>query len=397
MSMRVAVQMDPMDGVNIHGDSSFALMLSAQTRGYDIWHYDVETLTLDANDRLTAFAHPVFDVQRVAGGHYRFGDAKRIDLGSDIDVVLMRQDPPFHVGYITATHLLERIEHETLVVNNPVSVRNAPEKVMVLDYRRFMPPTLITRSTEEVREFQREHGAVVIKPLHGNGGKAIFKVEADGSNLGALFEVFNTTWPEPHMVQPFLPDVAKGDKRIVLVDGEVAGAINRRPGEGEFRSNLAVGGSAEATELTAREEEICEALKPRLKELGLIFVGIDVIGGQWLTEINVTSPTGIVAIDRFNGTDTPGKIWDVCADWAATRSSFYAQAKELEQKLYDALIPGTPQIKVAKLIYDVFGSASEWNEESLINEALDRLIHRKNVRHEGFVYRWPYSEIKRMS
>ena len=310
MSVRVAVQMDPMDGVNIDGDSSFALMLAAQSRGYDIWHYDVETLTLDANDRLTALAHPVHDLQRVAGAHYRFGKVKRIDLGSDIDVVLMRQDPPFHVGYITATHLLERIERETLVVNNPVSVRNAPEKVMVLDYRRFMPPTLITRSVEEVREFQRQHGAVVIKPLHGNGGKAIFKVEADGSNLGALFEVFNTTWPEPHMVQPFLPDVAKGDKRIVLVDGEVAGAINRRPGEGEFRSNLAVGGSAEATELTATELEICAAMGPRLKELGLIFVGIDVIGGQWLTEINVTSPTGIVAIDRFNGTDTSGKIWD---------------------------------------------------------------------------------------
>ena len=205
---------------------------------------------------------------------------------------------------------LERIESETLVVNNPASVRNAPEKVMVLDYRQYMPPTLITRSADEVRDFQREHGAVVIKPLHGNGGKAIFKVEADGSNLGALFEVFNTTWPEPHMVQPFLPEVAKGDKRIVLIDGEVAGAINRRPGEGEFRSNLAVGGSAEATELTARELEICAAMGPRLKELGLIFVGIDVIGGEWLTEINVTSPTGIIAIDRFNGTDTPGMIWD---------------------------------------------------------------------------------------
>lgn len=310
MGMRVAVQMDPMDGVNINGDSSFALMLSAQARGYTIWHYDVGTLSLDADDRLTAIAHPVHDVQRVAGSHYRFGEAKRIDLGRDIDVVLMRQDPPFHVGYITATHLLERIESETLVVNNPVSVRNAPEKVMVLDYRRFMPPTLITRSSDEVRAFQREHGPVVVKPLHGNGGKAIFKVEADGSNLGALFEVFNSTWPEPHMVQPFLPDVAKGDKRIVLVDGVVAGAINRRPGDGEFRSNLAVGGSAEATELTAREQEICTAMGPRLKELGLIFVGIDVIGGEWLTEINVTSPTGIVAIDRFNGTDTAAAIWD---------------------------------------------------------------------------------------
>lgn len=310
MTLRVAVQMDPMDGINIHGDSSFALMLSAQSRGYSIWHYDVGTLSLDADDRLSAVAHPVHDLQRVAGAHYRFGEAQKIDLGRDVDVVLMRQDPPFHVGYITATHLLERIEHETLVVNNPVSVRNAPEKVMVLDYRRFMPPTLITRSADEVREFQKIHGAVVVKPLHGNGGKAIFRVPAEGDNLGALFEVFNTTWPEPHMVQPFLPDVAKGDKRIVLIDGEVAGAINRRPGEGEFRSNLAVGGSAEATELTPREQEICAAMCPRLKELGLIFVGIDVIGGEWLTEINVTSPTGILAIDRFNGTDTPSLIWD---------------------------------------------------------------------------------------
>jgi glutathione synthase len=310
MSITVAVQMDPMDGINIRGDSSFALMLAAQARGYDIWHYDVGTLTLDAADRLTAWAHPVYDLQRVEGAHYRFGGAKRIDLGSDVDVVLMRQDPPFHVGYITATHLLERIESETLVVNNPASVRNAPEKVMVLDYRRFMPPTLITRSADEIRDFQKEHGAVVIKPLHGNGGKAIFRVPSEGDNLGALMEVFNTTWPEPHMVQPFLPDVAKGDKRIVLIDGEVAGAINRRPGEGEFRSNLAVGGSAEATQLTARELEICEAMGPRLKELGLIFVGIDVIGGQWLTEINVTSPTGIVAIDGFNNSDISGMIWD---------------------------------------------------------------------------------------
>ncbi|MBP7951925.1 MAG: glutathione synthase [Sphingorhabdus sp.] len=313
MTLKTAFQMDPMEQVGIKGDSSFALMLSAQARGYEIWHYDVGSLTLDADNRLTAYARPVHDVQRVPGAHFRFGTGKRIDLGADIDVVMMRQDPPFHVGYITATHLLERIERETLVVNNPVSVRNAPEKVMVLDYRQFMPPTLITRSQDEIRDFQKIHGAVVIKPLHGNGGKAIFRIPADGDNLGALTEVFNNTWPEPHMVQPFLPDVAKGDKRIVLIDGEVAGAINRRPGEGEFRSNLAVGGSAEPTELTQREAEICAAMGPRLKELGLIFVGIDVIGGQWLTEINVTSPTGIVAIDEFNGTDTAARIWDVCA------------------------------------------------------------------------------------
>jgi glutathione synthase len=309
MTLRVAVQMDPIETINIHGDSSFALMLAAQARGHRVYHYDVNALTLDANDRLTAVAHPV-TVQRVSGDHFTKGDPVRLDLGRDIDVVLMRQDPPFHMGYITATHLLERIEHETLVVNNPRSVRNAPEKVMVLDYRRFMPPTLVTRSVDEVRAFQAEHGAVVVKPIHGNGGKAIFRVPAEGDNLSALFEVFNQTWPEPHMVQPFLPEVAQGDKRIVLIDGEVAGAINRKPGEGEFRSNLAVGGSAEATELTARELEICAAMGPELKRLGLIFVGIDVIGGQWLTEINVTSPTGILAIDRFNGTDTPGRIWD---------------------------------------------------------------------------------------
>ena len=309
MSLRVAVQMDPLQTINIAGDSSFALMLSAQARGHQVFHYDVGSLSLDEDDRLIAHATPV-TVQREAGNHYSAGETRRIDLGRDIDVVLMRQAPPFDMGYITATHLLERIEGETLVVNNPRSVRNAPEKVMVLDYRRFMPPTLVTRSVDEVRAFQKRHGAIVIKPIHGNGGKAIFRVSEDGENLGALFEVFNQTWPEPHMVQAFLPEVAQGDKRIVLVDGEVAGAINRKPGEGEFRSNLAVGGYAEKTELTPQEREICAALGPELKRLGLIFVGIDVIGGRYLTEINVTSPTGIVAIDRFNGTDTAAMIWD---------------------------------------------------------------------------------------
>ncbi|OYX60699.1 MAG: glutathione synthase [Novosphingobium sp. 32-60-15] len=309
MTLRVAVQMDPLHSINISGDSSFALMLRAQERGHEIYHYDVGSLSLDEDDRLIAHATPV-TVQHVVGDHYAAGEKRRLDLGRDIDVVLMRQDPPFDMGYITATHMLERIEAETLVVNNPRSVRNAPEKVMVLDYRRFMPPTLVTRSVDEVRTFQKKHGAIVIKPIHGNGGKAIFRVSEEGENLGALFEVFNQTWPEPHMVQAFLPEVAKGDKRIVLVDGEIAGAINRRPGEGEFRSNLAVGGYAEKTELTAEEREICAALGPELKRLGLIFVGIDVIGGKWLTEINVTSPTGIVAIDKFNGTDTAGMIWD---------------------------------------------------------------------------------------
>jgi glutathione synthase len=309
MSLRVAVQMDPLEHVNINGDSSFHLMLAAQSRGHSLFHYDVRTLALDEG-RLTAWAAEV-TVQRIAGDHYTVGEHRKIDLVTDVDVVLMRQDPPFDLGYITGTHLLERLKGQTLVVNDPAAVRNAPEKVMVLDYARFMPPTLVARRIEDVREFHARHpGDLVVKPLHGNGGKAVFRIPADGSNLGALVEMFHNAWVEPFMVQPFLPDVSLGDKRIVLVDGEVAGAINRRPGEGEFRSNLAVGGSAEATQLTSREEEICAAMGPELKARGLVFVGIDVIGGKWLTEINVTSPTGIVAIDRFNGTDTGGLIWD---------------------------------------------------------------------------------------
>jgi glutathione synthase len=316
MSLRVAVQMDPIETINIKGDSSFALMLAAQERGHAVFEYHVGSLTLDADDRLWAQASPV-KVRPVRGDHFEKGEAQRLDLGRDIDVVLMRQDPPFHMGYITATHLLERIRGETLVVNDPVNVRNAPEKVMVLNYRRFMPPTLVTRSVDEVRRFMDEHGAVVVKPIHGNGGKAIFRVPESGENLTALFEVFNQTWPEPHMVQPFLPEVAEGDKRIVLVEGEVAGAINRIPGKGEFRSNLAMGGSAEKTQLTEREIEICEAMGPDLKRLGLTFVGIDVIGGRWLTEINVTSPTGIVAISNFDGTDVAGMIWDAIEERVA--------------------------------------------------------------------------------
>ena len=307
-SLTVAVQMDPLAGIAIAGDSSFALMLSAQARGHRLFHYAAEELNYAAGC-VWARAHPV-TVQRVEGDHFAFGEAVSLDLGADVDVVLMRQDPPFDLGYITATHLLERIADRTLVVNDPASVRNAPEKVFVLDYPQFMPPTLVTRSLAEARAFLAEHGAMVVKPLHGNGGKAIFKVERDGANLSALIEVFNQTWREPHMLQAFLPAVAKGDKRIVLVDGEVAGAINRLPGEGEIRSNLAVGGSAVKTELTEREREICAVLGPELKARGLLFVGIDVIGGEWLTEINVTSPTGIVAIERFDGTDVAGMIWD---------------------------------------------------------------------------------------
>ncbi len=314
MTLRVAVQMDPLETANINGDSSFHLMLAAQARGHELWHYDVRTLALDTNggagDSLTAWAAPV-TVQRVAGDHFKRGEYRLLDLARDVDVVLMRQDPPFDLGYITGTHLLERLKGTTLVVNDPAAVRNAPEKVFVLDYARFMPPSLVARRIEDVKAFHSRHpGDLVVKPLHGNGGKAVFRIPADGSNLGALTELFGQIWPEPFMVQPFLPDVSEGDKRIVLVDGAFAGAINRKPGEGEFRSNLAVGGYAEAATLTAREEEICAVLGPELKARGLVFVGIDVIGGKWLTEINVTSPTGIVAIDRFNGSDTGGLIWD---------------------------------------------------------------------------------------
>ncbi|HEX8533953.1 MAG TPA: glutathione synthase [Allosphingosinicella sp.] len=308
MTLRIAVQMDPMETINIAGDSTFAIMLGAQKRGHRLFHYDAEALSY-VDGRLWTMAHPV-TVQAVPGNHFRFEEPVLLDLGRDVDVVLMRQDPPFDLGYITATHLLERIQHETLVVNDPASVRNAPEKVWVLDFARFMPPTLITRSIDAARHFIEEHGEVVVKPLHGNAGKAVFKVGRDGANLASLIELFNASYREPHVVQAFLPEIAQGDKRIVLVDGEVAGAINRLPGEGEIRSNLAAGGSALKTELTETEQEICVALGPELKARGLLFVGIDVIGGRWLTEINVTSPTGIVAIDRFNGTDTPGRIWD---------------------------------------------------------------------------------------
>jgi glutathione synthase len=309
--------MDPLEGINIAGDSSFALILKAQERGHTCYHYEAPDLTWEA-DRLYTFGTPV-TVRPEPGNHFTAGEPVLLDLGRDVDVVLMRQDPPFDLGYITATHLLERIRGETLVVNDPESVRNAPEKMWVLDFARFMPPTMITRSLGAARKFLAEHGEIVVKPLHGNGGKAIFKVGRDGANLSALIEVFNTAYREPHMIQAFLPGVAQGDKRIVLVDGEVAGAVNRLPGEGEIRSNLAVGGTAAKTELTPRELEICAALAPELKRRGLLFVGIDVIGGEWLTEINVTSPTGIVAIDRFNGTDTAGMIWDAIERKVAAR------------------------------------------------------------------------------
>jgi glutathione synthase len=300
--------MDPLEGIGIAGDSTFALMLKAQALGHQLFHYLPSDLTYEGG-RLYAGAHEV-SVQRVEGDHFRLGEFRILDLGKDVDVVLMRQDPPFDLGYITASHLLERVQAETLVVNDPASVRNAPEKLWVLDFARFMPPTTLTRSLGVARKFVERHGEAVLKPLHGNAGKAVFKLGSDGGNLSPLMEMFNLTYREPHVLQVFLPEVREGDKRIVLVDGEVAGAINRKPGKGEIRSNLAAGGTAEAAGLTDRELEICDALGPELKRRGLLFVGIDVIGGRWLTEINVTSPTGIVAIDAFNGSDTPGLIWD---------------------------------------------------------------------------------------
>jgi glutathione synthase len=307
MSLRVAVQMDPLETINIAGDSTFAIMLSAQERGHQLCHYRAGDLSY-RDGRVTTPARPV-TVQRVVGDHFSFGEWQTIDLADDVDVVLMRQDPPFDLAYITATHLLERIQHATLVVNDPAAVRNAPEKLFVLDYDQFMPPTLITRRLEEAQAFHAEHGEVVIKPLYGNAGSAVFHVARNDANLAALTELFGQVWREPFMVQAFLPDVAKGDKRIVLIDGKAAGGVNRVPKSGEIRSNLAVGGKAAATELTDREREICDALGPELAKRGLLFVGIDVIAG-YLTEINVTSPTGIVSIDQFNGSDTPALIWE---------------------------------------------------------------------------------------
>lgn len=307
MSLTVAVQMDPLESISIAGDSTFALMLEAQARGHSVLHYLADDLSYE-DGGLRALARAI-GVQRVEGDHFTAEQPTSIDLEADVDVVLMRQDPPFDVAYITAAHLLERLEGKTLVVNNPRSVRDAPEKLFVLDYARFMPPTLITRSQEQLKAFHAKHGEIVLKPLHGNAGTAVFRVGRDGTNLRALAELFCEVWKEPFIAQAFLPAVADGDKRIILVDGEPVGGINRVPGKGEIRSNLAAGGTAHPTELTEREREICEALGPELKARGLLFVGIDVIGGH-LTEINVTSPTGLVALDKFNGINSASLIWD---------------------------------------------------------------------------------------
>lgn len=311
-SLRIAVQMDPLETINVAGDSSFALMLEAQARGHRLYHYLPASLDW-VEGRVTAYARPVEVMRPATSGapHFRWLDeAARLDLATTIDVVLMRQDPPFDMAYITATHLLERAQQAgVLVVNDPAAVRNAPEKLFVLSFADLMPPTLVTRSLDSARAFQAKHGEVVLKPLYGHAGAAVFHLTEGDSNLPALVEMFSKVWHEPFMVQAFLPDVSKGDKRIVLIDGEPAGAINRLPKAGEIRSNLAAGGSAHATELTDDERRICARLGPELQRLGLVFVGIDVIAGR-LTEINVTSPTGIVAIDRFNNSNIPAIFWD---------------------------------------------------------------------------------------
>ncbi len=304
--LKVAFQMDPMETININGDSTFVLMLEAQQRDYELWHYLVDDLSY-RDGKVSALARPV-TVRREFGNHFDFGEEAIIDL-ADIDVVWMRQDPPFDMAYITATHLLELIHPKTLVVNNPAEVRNAPEKLFVTKFLDLMPPTLITRREDDVRRFREDHGDIIVKPLYGNGGAGVFHLKEDDSNLGSLMEMFLAASREPVMVQQFLPEVVQGDKRIILIDGEAVGAINRVPAEGEIRSNLVAGGTAVQSSLTDREKEICERLKPELKERGLIFVGIDVIG-DWLTEINVTSPTGLQSVNQFDSVSLEATIWD---------------------------------------------------------------------------------------
>ncbi|MBR0665092.1 glutathione synthase [Roseomonas hellenica] len=305
-SLRVAVQMDPIHSVNINADSTFALMLEAQGRGHAMWHYHPKDLAFAAG-RLTARAQPV-TVRREEGRHATLGPDEELDLGA-MDVVLMRQDPPFDMAYITATHMLEHIHPKTLVVNDPASVRNAPEKLFVLKFPELMPETLVTADRRRIAAFREQHGDIIIKPLFGNGGAGVFHLRPDDPNMAALIEMFTERSREPLMVQRYVPAVREGDKRIILVDGIAMGAINRVPAKGEARSNMHVGGTPTQTTLTAREQEICAAIGPELKARGMIFVGIDVIGG-YLTEINVTSPTGLQEIARFDGVQLEQAIWD---------------------------------------------------------------------------------------
>ena len=306
MKLNVAVQMDPIARINIRGDSTFALMLEAQKRGHGLSYFTPDQLSLRSEELVAPVQ--VVTVRDEAGNHFTLGEPKRQPL-SGFDVILLRQEPPFDIAYITSTHLLERIHPKTLVVNDPASVRNAPEKLFVLDFPQLMPPTLISRDLDEINSFRDQHGAVVMKPLHGHGGAAVFRVMPQDMNFGSLFDMFSVTFREPWVIQRFLPEVKHGDKRIILVDGEFAGAVNRVPAADDLRSNMVRGGSPKETELTPREREICQRLGPHLRERGLLFVGIDVIGG-WLTEINVTSPTGIRAIRNVGGPDIAKLVWD---------------------------------------------------------------------------------------
>ena len=319
-TLKVAVQMDPIEGVDIDADSSFALMLEAQARGHALWIYDVRHMSLREGQvdpgghaaasrprRLTARARPV-TLERRRGAHARFGDEATLDLAG-MDVVLMRQDPPFDMGYITATHLLEHIHPRTLVVNDPRAVRDAPEKLLVTHFPDLMPPTLVTWDAEAIRAFRAEHVDIIIKPLFGNGGAGVFRMREDDENFSSVLEMFFNGSREPLMVQRYEPAVRAGDKRIILADGEPIGAFNRLPAKGEARSNLHVGGRAEPAPLTGRDREICGRIGPYLRDHGLIFAGIDVIG-DWLTEINVTSPTGLQQIDRFDRINSAGMLWD---------------------------------------------------------------------------------------
>jgi len=306
MSLNVAVQMDPIERINIRGDSTFALMLEAKARGHKLFYYTPDKLAQRGGE-VFATVQPV-DVRDEVGNYVILGEAKRTNLEA-FDVILLRQDPPFDMSYITTTHMLERVHPKTLVVNDPAHVRNAPEKIFVMEFADLMPPTLITRDLNEIKAFREEHGDIVMKPLYGHGGGSVFRLTKDDLNFGSLYDLFATTFREQWMVQTFLPAVKHGDKRIILVDGEYAGAVNRVPAPDDLRSNMVRGGSPKETELTPREREICRRLGPALRERGLIFVGIDVIDGN-LTEINVTSPTGIRAIRNVGGPDVAAMIWD---------------------------------------------------------------------------------------
>ncbi|MBK5921403.1 glutathione synthase [Rhodothalassium salexigens] len=307
MARVCAVQMDAIESVDIDADSTFALALEAQARGYRLFHYLPDALSF-RDGRVVARGRAM-RLARTPGDHYDLDTPQTLDLARDADVVLMRQDPPFDMAYITYTHFLEQVRGRTLVVNDPEAVRNAPEKLYVTHFQDLMPPTLITRSIDEVRSFRAEHGDIIVKPLFGNGGYGVFRLQPEDQNLASLMEMFLGVSREPVMVQQYLAAVRGGDKRIILVDGEPVGAINRVPAEGEARSNMHVGGRAERSDLSEREREICDRLGPELARRNLIFVGIDVIGG-YLTEINVTSPTGIQEIDRFERTNLAGLVWD---------------------------------------------------------------------------------------